>query len=311
MRAENSMLMKRDEIVIERLKDGPIITALTKGLLPCDRENINGPCIIRSPDWMPSSLGTYYLYFSNHRGNRIQLAYGDSIAGPWTVYPGGAITIQQTLFDHHIASPDVHVDKPGRRVVMFFHGKKSDVREQFSLRSVSEDGIHFTCETRPLSRPYLRVFEHLGQFYAIASNRTSAIGYTSNSLYGDFVLGPEFLPSCRHTSVLVRGEFVHIFYSRIGDLPECLLHTKICLSDLLARGWPRSIDHGTEILRPDLPWEGAGYPLTASCPGPATRVNQLRDPFAFAEGEDNYLLYTVAGETAIAAAKLQFHKDAG
>ena len=37
--------------------------------------NINGPSLIRVPDWIPNRFGKYYLYFANHRGCEIHLAY--------------------------------------------------------------------------------------------------------------------------------------------------------------------------------------------------------------------------------------------
>ena len=48
--------------------------------------NINGPSLIQVPDWVPSPLGRYYLYFAHHQGKHIQMAYSDHLQGPWTVY---------------------------------------------------------------------------------------------------------------------------------------------------------------------------------------------------------------------------------
>jgi hypothetical protein len=33
--------------------------------------NINGPSLIRVPDWVPDPLGRYYLYFAHHHGTYI------------------------------------------------------------------------------------------------------------------------------------------------------------------------------------------------------------------------------------------------
>ena len=46
---------------VERLLDQPIIGP---GLDPSIGENIQGPSLIRVPDWLPSPLGRYYLYLS-------------------------------------------------------------------------------------------------------------------------------------------------------------------------------------------------------------------------------------------------------
>ena len=41
--------------------------------------NINGPSLIRVPDWIESPLGHYYLYFAHHQGQFIRMVY--SVAG--------------------------------------------------------------------------------------------------------------------------------------------------------------------------------------------------------------------------------------
>ena len=62
-----------------------------------------------------------------------------------------------------------------------------------------------------------------------------------------------------------------------------------------------------EILRPERDWEGASLPIAPSRRGHIDeRVNQLRDPAIYQEGEDVFLLYSVAGESGIAIARLQF-----
>ena len=63
-----------------RLKVNPIITP---GMLPSgDGDNINGPSMIKVPDWIQSPLGKYYLYFAHHQGKYIRLAYADHPEGP-------------------------------------------------------------------------------------------------------------------------------------------------------------------------------------------------------------------------------------
>ena len=65
-----------------RFPTNPIITpALDESI----GANINGPSLLRVPDWLPSPLGRYYLYFSHHQGASIRLAYADALTGPWTV----------------------------------------------------------------------------------------------------------------------------------------------------------------------------------------------------------------------------------
>ena len=48
--------------------------------------NINGPSLIRVPDWIAQPLGQYYLYFAHHKGQFLRLAYADNLQGPWTFH---------------------------------------------------------------------------------------------------------------------------------------------------------------------------------------------------------------------------------
>ena len=50
---------------VERLIDRPIITP---DLDPSLEPNIQGPSLIKVPEWVPGRLGGYYLYFANHKG---------------------------------------------------------------------------------------------------------------------------------------------------------------------------------------------------------------------------------------------------
>ena len=64
---------------VERLLDVPIITP---ALHPSIGENIQGPSLIRVPEWVEGRLGAYYLYFADHKGRYIRLAYADDLLGP-------------------------------------------------------------------------------------------------------------------------------------------------------------------------------------------------------------------------------------
>ena len=52
-------------MTIKRLAHGPIIYPELDASIDT---NINGPSLIRVPDWLPDRLGTYYLYFGHHQG---------------------------------------------------------------------------------------------------------------------------------------------------------------------------------------------------------------------------------------------------
>ena len=90
---------------------------------------------------MPLDLNTHHLYFSHHRGRRIELSYSDSLKGPWIVYPKGVLDMKDTIAEHHIASPEVIIDEDNKKIVMFFHGKQMGRGPQFTLRSVSYNGF--------------------------------------------------------------------------------------------------------------------------------------------------------------------------
>ena len=57
--------------------------------------NINGPSLIRVPDWIDDPLGRYYLYFAHHKGRFIRMAYANDLLGPYSIHiPGVLITNQ-------------------------------------------------------------------------------------------------------------------------------------------------------------------------------------------------------------------------
>jgi hypothetical protein len=72
---------------VVRLVDGPIISP---EMHPSIGVNIQGPALIRVPDWVEGRLGAYYLYFADHKGSYIRLAYADALTGPWLVHPRAA-----------------------------------------------------------------------------------------------------------------------------------------------------------------------------------------------------------------------------
>jgi hypothetical protein len=61
------------------------------------------------------------------------------------------------------------------------------------------------------------------------------------------------------------------------------------------------------VLEPEFEWEGASLPLRPSVRGNATeRVRELRDPGLFEENGRTYLLYSIAGESGIAIAEVNW-----
>ncbi len=298
----------------ERLLDRPIIAPGMEGLArEGGRDNINGPSLIRTPDWLPDAKGKYYLYFAHHGGKHIRLAYADQLTGPWTIVPGGVLGVEQAPGRGHIASPDVHVDPSQRRIRMYFHQPGppgSPISGQVSFVAVSGNGLKFEPRGEVLGKFYFRVFEYDGWFYALAKNdNEDGIIYRSRDPLGGFRPGPRCLPKVRHTAVWVDREnaMLYVFYSLVGeaDRPE-----HICVSSIdLRDDWTNwRFSPPQTVLLPERDWEGGRLPHKPSSYGAAAGpVRQLRDPAVFCEDDKIYLLYSAAGEQGIGIARLHGH----
>lgn len=282
---------------IERLLAHPIITP---DLHPDLADNINGPSLIRAPEWLPDRLGEYYLYFAHHQGTYIRLAVADKLTGPWRFVEGGTLQLGQTIFSHHIASPDVHVDHDRRQILMFFHGCGWDGRTQITQLAVSTNGQAFEVRQPVLSLSYWRAWHHGDWWYSLVMPGTL---YRGPSLYDPFEEGPAlFTPDMRHSAVRVRGDTVQIFYSNAYDCPERILLSTIDMrSDW--KSWTAS--EPITVLKSEREYEGANQPPVASRRGSVHEPShQLRDPCIFEEDGRTWLLYAVAGEWGIAIAEI-------
>jgi hypothetical protein len=109
----------------------------------------------------------------------------------------------------------------------------------------------------------------------------------------------------RHSAVMVRGNTLFVFWTRVGDAPETIMLSTIELT----KNWNDWVESPeVELLRPEFSWEGADAPIEPSVRSTAYgRVNQLRDPALFEENGVVYLLYAVAGESGIALARVDFY----
>ncbi len=285
---------------VQRFPENPLIHP---GLDERMGTNINGPSLIRVPDWLPAPLGRYYLYFAHHGGQYIRMAYADDLHGPWTVYTAGVMPLEETACQGHIASPDVHICPEQRELVMYFHG--STPEGQRSFRAVSRDGLSFTPSTSVLGPFYFRVFRHDGAFYAIAkTNDAPGGGVLLRSPDGiqPFERGPDILPRQRHVALLQKDDSLQIFYTRGFDCPERILLATMSLTGDW-RQWRPS--EPVDIMSPEEPYEGADLPLEPSRFGSVREpVRQLRDPAVFLEDGRLYLFYSGAGESCLCAAEL-------
>lgn len=282
-------------VSVERSAGNPIIS-LDMGDLG---GNINGPSLIRTPEWLKSPLGKYYLYFAHHNGTYIRLAYADDIEGPWRIYGPGTLKLEDAHAILHIASPDVHIDDQRRRIRMYYH---SPVPEggQRSKVATSLDGIHFDASPENLGQPYFRVFQWDGRHYAVGM---PGIFYRSRDGLTDFQQGPKlFSDNMRHCAIKMDGSKLSIYYSMAGDAPESIYR---CSIDLTADWMDWKAGGPQLVLKPEMEYEGASRPNEPSKRGAIMEpVNQLRDPCIFSENGDTYLLYSVAGEQGIALAKV-------
>lgn len=284
-----------------RFPENPIIHP---GLDAQIGHNINGPSLIRVPEWVPLPLGRYYLYFAHHQGTFIRMAYADSINGPWKIHEAGVLHLDETSCRHHIASPDVHVCAEQRFFWMYFHGVTDD--GQRSFLATSPDGLHFDVLPETLGPFYFRAFQHETAWFAIA-NRTDAPegGVLLRSPDGiqPFEQGPDILPNQRHVAVLKRGNVLHVFFSRGEDCPERILVSTMSLAGDW-KAWRPS--RPVELLRSETEEEGGYLPVRPSRFGSVHEpVHELRDPAIYEENGRLYLLYTGAGETNICGAELE------
>lgn len=316
---------------VERLLDAPIVTST---LHPSIGHNIQGPSLIRVPDWVQARLGKYYLYFADHKGRYIRLAYADELTGPWHIHPPGSLQLEASHFltapppvsearrqeleaqdklstvrrSHdviteattpHIASPDVHVHHETQQIVMDFHGLE-DVGRQVTRVALSDDGVQFTALPEVLGRTYFRVFHWQDATYAMAMPGQF---YRSQDGLTNFETGPLlFNLDMRHAAMLIRGTQLYVFWTQVGEAPERILLSTI---DLVPDWSAWKASDPIEVLRPERDWEGADAPLEPSIRSTAYgHVNQLRDPAIFEENGDVFLLYAVAGESGIAIAQI-------
>lgn len=322
------------QVTAVRLASNPLVTLTSSSSLG---GNVNGPTVIRVPDWVERPLGRYYMYFANHLGTFIRLAYADSIEGPWKIHEPGVLDVRDTAFFRpqpdppetlasfytHVASPELWIDPARRRLVMWVHGwwtngerwpstlsaarawAREKGYEQFTQAAESVDGLHFQMQPSITKTTYLRVFQYRGYFYGI-----SRLGQLSRSQdpLGAFEIGPNpfrestYSGRVRHVGLLLRADRLHVFFTAIGDAPERVLVSSVELNADW-NTWRASTP--VEVIRPEAPYECADMAVAPSAPGDVEgRVRQIRDPFVLDHGGKTFLFYSTCGEQGIAAAEV-------
>ena len=314
----------RVPIISDKTHDAENLSELGENPL----SNINGPSVLRVPEWVTDRLGKYYLYFSHHKGTSIRLAYADHMAGPWFVHQKPVLTLEQSLFvtadldptsrsdwvngtDYlyaHVASPDVNVDHHAKQILMLFHGLLPDGDQQTRL-AVSENGRSFSAKPPLLGPSYLRAFQWRRRWYTTHLWGDMGIFETLSiapKIFSHGTLPPQITGAphskIRHGHICQVREQIHFVFSRVGETPECILHCRIELSDD-----PQDWRFGpvTTLLNPKESWEGYGREPIKSSEGSARGwIPELRDPCLFNDDGQLWLLYSGGGERGIGLAEV-------
>ena len=306
---------------VDRLLKNPILKPNMDDVMG---NNLCGPSLIRVPSWIKNPLGRYYIYFANHMGRYIRLAYADHLRGPWRTYRPGALSVEQSLFVDvsppeqsledrpvwadeqkagylyaHVASPDVHIDNIRKQIRMYYHGLLDNGDQQTRV-AYSDNGIEFHAKKHLLGPSYFRVFEFKETIYALS---WGGAVHCSQSWDKPFETRDEpiLVPAMdnhkltiRHLCVFLLDQTLHVFYSCIGDKPESLYHCPV----LLHPDW-KDWQAGpiSKILQPVLDWEGVGKQEVVSEIGPSMGyAPDLRDPYVFKDNGEIYLLYCGGAE---------------
>jgi len=288
--------VEAQSIPVTRFPQNPLVTVDSSPTLGV---NVNGPTVIRVPDWVERPLGRYYMYFGNHRGDFIRLAYADAVTGPWKVYEPGVLHARDTAFyrpqpdpqpevmlpggySTHLASPEILIDNSRKRIVMWSHGWYSNGERwpvglaearawstqkgygQFTQAAESTDGLHFTSRPALTKDSYLRVFPYGGYWYGFM--RLGQMGRAKDPLDSFDLGGNPFRDSpyanrVRHVALVPRGQQLQIFFTVIGDAPERVMFTTMDLT----KDWSAwRVAPAVEVMRPQTPYECANVPAAPS-----------------------------------------------
>ncbi len=146
------------------LTDNPIIST---DAFPQLGGNINGPSLIRCPQWVLRPPAKYLLYFAHHEGDSIRLALGDDLQGPWRLQQPPPLHLNDSYFAQqspninnldpeargfidrgedgnypHIASPEVWVDHQQRTIRLYYHGRMANGLQRTRV-ALSTNGLDF------------------------------------------------------------------------------------------------------------------------------------------------------------------------
>ncbi len=244
------------------------------------------------------------------------MCYTDNLHSEWSHWEGGVIGLDNMNdAHHHMASPEVYINSKDRLIYLYFHAPSHSKNEQWSFLALSQDGIHFDkVIDRPLAPFYMRVFHYSDCMYGVVKGGglwKSKTGLDEFELVTNLfnpLLKEEvwhnYSGAVRHVGLYLNKSILHIFFSRIGDKPERILHTSIDLDSSQDKDW--KVGRYTEIIKPKERYEGADFLLKKSSAGAAHEPeNALRDPYIMYEQKKFYLFYSVAGEQGIALSQFK------
>ena len=103
---------------VTRLTDTPLVAAgmfapaALAGLESDALANINGPSVLRMPDWAAGKQAAFHMYFGHHKGKSLRLAYADRLQGPWAMHPDPVIPLADSLFEPEDPAPDPALTAP-------------------------------------------------------------------------------------------------------------------------------------------------------------------------------------------------------
>ena len=340
-----SKLQTTSDATVRRLKGNPIVTP---NLNPRIGTNVQGPSLIRTPEWLPNPLGKYYLYFADHKGNYIRLAYADKLTGPWKIYEPGTLQLEQS---HFITEP-ARIPNQIQKQIRLVNPNDEDIGgwAPGPVEGVPEP---LDSATKPhIASPDVHVREDrheiLMYFHGLEDFRfqRTRVAISKDGIHFEArkpLLANSYLRVFQHDKQWYAIAMPGIFYrsrdglsgfesSDVRLFPNTMRHSAVLKrGETLYVFWSRvgdtpehilltkvdisgdwstwSASDPETVLFPQEVWEGANLPLVPSVRDAINvRVNQLRDPAIFQENGQNYLLYSVAGEAGIGIAQISIGK---
>ena len=270
-------------------------------------KNLTGPSVMKVPQWVDEPLGAYYMYFANHIGKEIRLAFANDPLGPWEVYSKPVLELSELKGAlRHVASPEAVIDWGSRQFYLFVHSPIADSRGQKTFTTVSDDGsLFYQIGNGPtIDFPYVRVFHWDSQFWAVGRHSRSYLLFSSDTPEGEW-LPQGSLPlgeNVRHVGLKVFESTLLVAFSRVEESPESIYMVALDLTHFERNSVFGSAPVGC-LVSAVYPFEGAALDPVASEPGPQKLMiaNDVRDPDLFIDDGAVYLFYSVGGERGIAA----------